>query len=138
MTRTVDEIRGLVMQAFAQQQGSFKPCAFLDDRLDCIRVIARDCSVLEERINDRLTVLIDNYPIEGKKYVGFTVKGARHFCQENGLSLSTLKLTQVADALLRAFPDATVMMFVDFIAKSLIEDYKIDQVEISDGELLVA
>lgn len=138
MTSTVEEVRGLVTIAFSEQQGKFKPCAFLDDRLDCIRVIARDCSTLEERINDRLTVLIDNHPIGEKKYVGFTVKGARHFCHEHNLNLSALKLTQVADALLRTFPDPTVMMFVDFVAKSLIEDDKIELVEVSDSELLAA
>jgi hypothetical protein len=109
---------------------SFRPCAFFDDRMDCIRVIAKDCSVLEERINDRLTVMIDNYPTDArKKYVGFIVKGARHFCKEHGLSLATLKLTEVADALLRGFPDSTVMMFVDFVARPLIEDDRLDEVE---------
>src|SRR5580692_12670005 len=73
-------------EAFSGLLGKFRPCAFFDERLDCIRVVARDCSVLEERINSRVTVLLDNYyPGPGrKKYVGFTIKDAKHFCKEHG------------------------------------------------------
>ena len=84
--KTQDEIQALVREAFAGEVTRFRPCAFFDERLDCIRVVARDCSVLEERINDRVTVLLDNYyPGMGRKqYVGFTIKGAKHFCQQQG------------------------------------------------------
>jgi hypothetical protein len=129
---TSDTLNKLVSDAFSGRQAAFRPCAFYDDRLDCIRVVARDCTVLEERVNERLTVLIDLHPQPGlKKYVGFTVKGAQHFCEEHRLNLATsVKVTQIADALLQSFPDPAVMMFVDLIAKSLVEDDKIEEVEV--------
>ena len=122
----------LVREAFPQEIGEFRPCAFFDDRLDCIRVIARDCSVYEERVNDRLTVLIDNYhdrQLGRKKYVGFTIKGARHFCQEYGFGATTsISMAKLLDALLKSSPDPVVMWFVDLVARPLIEEEKIEQV----------
>ena len=98
-------LNSLVSDAFSGQPTAFRPCAFFDDRMDCIRIVARDCSVLEERINERLTVLIDNYPGVGqRKYVGFTIKGAQHFCFSNKLDMKMpIKLAQLGSALLQTF-----------------------------------
>jgi hypothetical protein len=131
--KTPEKVEALVRDAFSQESGEFRPCAFFDDRLDCVRVIARDCSVYEERVNDRLTVLVDNYHERPgrKKYVGFTIKGARHFCQEHGLHLGTsVKMTELLDAVLASSPEPVVMFFVDLIARPLVEEEKIDTVEI--------
>src|SRR5450432_3435060 len=88
---TPEQISALVREVFAGASGEFRTCAFFDDRLDCIRVIARDCSVLETRINQSLTVLEDNYYQDSdrkhRQYVGFTIKGARYFCYEHGFDL---------------------------------------------------
>jgi hypothetical protein len=133
--KTPDDVEALVKDAFPPNSGGFRPCAFLDDRLDCIRVIARDCSVCEERVTDRLTVLVDNYPHppERKKYVGFTIKGARHFCQEHGLRLGTsLKMTELLDAVLASSPEPAVMFFVDLIGRPLVEEGNIEVVEIPE------
>lgn len=64
-------------------RSSFKPVAYYDDRLDCIRVIIRDCSISEFRVNEYLTLMQDNHPDKDTnpmdRYVGFTVKGIRDF-----------------------------------------------------------
>ncbi len=119
-----------VREAFSGKTSSFRPCAFFDDRLDCIRVIARDCSVLEERVNDRLTVLIDNYAEQQeKKYVGFTLKGARHFCEKYGLGRTTsIKMSELLDAILRSSPEIAVEWFINFVARPLVEREGIDHV----------
>lgn len=109
----------------------FRPCAFFDERLDCIRVIAKDCSVKETRVNGLITVLEANYRQTGdRKCVGFTVKGARHFCQQQGLNLSApIKVSDLLDAILKAMPDVIVETFVDNIARPLVRDEKIERVE---------
>ena len=136
-----DEIKELVRISFPDAEVTFRLCAFFDERLDCIRVIARDCSVLEERINDRVTVLLDNYyPADGRRhYVGFTIKGARHFCREQGWEASKpIKMTELLDALLASFPELVVQWFVQWVAKPLIQEENIDPLEIPEGALLAA
>ena len=128
-----EEIGVLVKTAFSGATGEFRPCAFFDDRLDCIRVIARDCSVLETRINPTLTVLEDNYYEENgkKQYVGFTIKGARHFCAEHGFDLhGPIDISELLDAILKAFPSVAVELFVNAVAKPLVKEEKIHRVEI--------
>jgi hypothetical protein len=128
----LDKLGALVRESFGGASGEFRPCAFFDVRLDCIRVIARDCSVLETRINPYLTVLEDNYyqGVGRKQYVGFTVKGARHFCSEHGLSLAApIEMSALLDAILKAFPDLAVEFFVNGIARPLVQDGGIERVE---------
>ena len=132
------DIKQLVKDSFIDEQRAFRPCAFFDERLDCIRVIARDCSVLEERINDRVTVLIDNYyPEPGRRqYVGFTLKGAKHFCREQGwYSSRSIKMTAFLDALLATFPELVVEWFIEKVARPLTQEENIEQVEIPEGAL---
>jgi hypothetical protein len=129
-----EEIGALVRETFEGASGEFRPCAFFDVRLDCIRVIARDCSVLETRINPCLTVLEDNYyqEVGRKQYVGFTVKGARYFCNKYGLSMSVpIQIGALLDAILKAFPDLTVEFFVNGIARPLVQEGKIETVDVS-------
>jgi hypothetical protein len=131
-----EDVEALVKEAFSSEEGEFRPCAYFDDRLDCIRVIARDCSVYEERVNDRLTVLIDNYHDRPgrRKYVGFTIKGAKHFCQEHDLARGApIKMTQLLDAVLASSPEPSVMFVVDLIARPLVEEEHIEAVEIPTG-----
>ena len=125
------QLEELVRENFSNSPSEFSPCAFFDERLDCIRVIARDCSVLEERINDNLTVLMDSYyPQPGRQqYVGFTIKGARHFCNQHGLDLSmSIKMTKLIDALMASSPQLIVEWFVNLVAKPVVEQGKIDRV----------
>lgn len=126
-------LKGLLVEALAEGEEKFRPCAFFDERLDCIRVITRDCSVLEERISPRVTVLLDNYfPSRGdKQYVGFTIKGARHFCLQHQLPIgSPIKLTALLDALTKSSPEVVVQLFVDHVAKPLVREEELETVEI--------
>jgi hypothetical protein len=133
--QTSEEITVLVRATFAEAPGSFRPGAFFDERLDCIRVIAKDCSVVETRINEHLTVLEDNYAKDSDPtpYVGFTLKGARHFCHENGLSLSApIQLSALLDAVLRSFPGVLVEVFINGVARPLVKNKGIEQVQVWD------
>ena len=83
MTTETETLAALVRGTFREETGEFRPCAFFDEPLDCIRVMTRDCSVTETRVSDLMTVLEDNYydpGSGGKRFVGFTIKGAKHFC----------------------------------------------------------
>jgi len=122
----------LVRKAMSVTPGEFRPCAMFDDRLDCIRVLARDCSFTEIRVDSGLTIIEDNYPASSaRKYVGFTVKGARHFCQSQGLSLSMpIRVVEILDALVKASPDPVVRMIIDRVAKPLVEEERIDAVSL--------
>lgn len=127
-----EKVGELVRGTFGGESGDFRPCALFDEPLDCIRVIVRDCSFTEIRIDDRITVLEDNYcAVGGKKYVGFTIKGARHFCQERGFRLSEpIKLTELVNAILADTPDPVVRVVVDGIVSRLIEEEKLNEVEL--------
>ena len=132
--KTPEQIGALVRKAFPGESGAFRPCAWFDERLDCIRVVARDCSVLETRLSDRLTILEDNYyhePGRANLVVGFTIKGARYFCNENGLSLSTsIKMTALLDAILANFPEDMIRVCGDYIFRPLVVEKEIEQVDI--------
>jgi len=128
-----DELATAIRRIFPAEV-DFHPCAFFDGRLDCIRVLTRDCSVTEERVNDWLTVLVDNYPAPGvTRFVGFTIKGVRHFCQEYGLRKPSgpIRLGALLDALIARSPDAVVEIVVNQFARPLIEKEKIDEVELT-------
>jgi hypothetical protein len=124
MTTTSHEVGERVRQALGESKFSeFRACAYFDEDLDCIRVIARDCSVLETRVNEYLTVLEDHYEeVDDKKYVGFTVKGARHFCQEHHIDLSVpVNIGKVLDQILATSPEPLVQMTIRLVARPLIQ-----------------
>jgi hypothetical protein len=128
----LDDLGTLVKAHISGKPQKFRPCAYFDDRLDCIRVLARDCSILETRINKVLTVLEDNYYQDtAKRYVGFTVKGARHFCHEHGLDTSMpIDISKLLDAILATFPEPEVQMFVDLFARPLVKKEKLKKVDV--------
>jgi hypothetical protein len=130
--KTAEHIGEQVHKAFLGKSTKFRPCAYFDEPLDCVRVIARDCSFLETRINKYITVLEDNYAeAEEKRYVGFTVKGARHFCQEHGIDLSVpVDMSRLLDVLLASFPEPAVQMSIRLVAKPLIKKENIKKVAI--------
>ncbi len=66
-----------------------------------------------------------------RRHVGFTVKGAAHFCREQGWSSqSSIAMTTLIDAILAAFPDEVVKVFVDCVFKPLVEEERIDRVDL--------
>jgi hypothetical protein len=128
------DLATLVRATFAGV-GEFRACAFFDERLDCIRIITKDCSVLEERISDRVTILLNLYdPKPGRKEcVGFTLKGARHFCHQHALSMVVpLATSTLMDKMLASFPEKAVQVFIELVAKPLIDAERIEQVDMSE------
>lgn len=99
---------------------TFKPVAYFDEQLDCVRVIIRDCSVTEVRINEYLTIAEDNYPQNpADRYVGFTVKGVRHFIRaktQKGQTQS-VEIGAVLEQMLAELPK----LIDDNNAKTLVE-----------------
>jgi hypothetical protein len=133
LTPNEEKLGQLVREAFSGESGDFHPCAWFEERLDCIRVLVRDCGILESRINERFTVLEDAYYEEdgGKRYVGFTFKGAKHFCKQQGWDLDApIKLADFVDAILKNFPGPLVEWFVDIVAKPILEEEPIEQIEV--------
>jgi hypothetical protein len=133
--KTSAEIAEQVRLAVGGKFSRFHPCAYFDESLDCIRVIARDCSILETRINEYITVLEDNYEgSDDKKYVGFTVKGARHFCQEHGIDLNApVSIGNVLDTILANSPEPAVQMTIRLVARPLLKRERIKVVTIPPG-----
>jgi hypothetical protein len=62
----------------------FKPLAYYDKHLDCIRVRIRDCSVIEEKLSKIFTVLRASHT-DYQTYVGFNIKGVRYLFEQLGL-----------------------------------------------------
>ncbi|HEY4361906.1 MAG TPA: hypothetical protein VGN17_13090 [Bryobacteraceae bacterium] len=83
-------------------------------------------------MSERLTVLVDHYPQTGQKpYVGFTIKGARHFLADNGWELAhSVRFEEVVNAVLKSFPGVAVEWFVEKVARPLMEDQQIERVDI--------
>jgi len=134
---TPEKIEQLVKKSLDEESGEFRPCAYFDDSLDCIRVVARDCSVTETRINPIITVLEANYP-KGRKCVGFTIKGAKYLCETYKLDRSApIKLTALLDAILSVCQDVMAEAFVDHVARPLIRDVGLEQVELGQTSELV-
>lgn len=136
-TMTPEVVGELVRAAFGGNVGPFRPCAYFDEPLDCIRVLVRDCSVTEWRVSQGLTVLEDNYadPALGlERYVGFTIKGARHFCKERGIPLNApVEWGELLDALVATAPIPQVRFIVESFAKPLVRDRQIPPVSLPEA-----
>ena len=120
-----EELGRRVREAFPKGSPAFRPHAVFDERLDCIRIVARDCSIVETRVNQYVTILEDNYypTSDGSKYVGLTIKGARHFCEQTGLHLGTpIKVSQLLDAMIRLFRDPLLEHFIESVARHWLHD----------------
>lgn len=124
------ELGSLVSNAFAGQTGSFRPCAIYQERMDSIRVVVRDCSLTATRINDLVTVLEDTYYKPGRgveRYVGFTLKGVKRFCEKIGIAtVGPVKLGEILDGIIQEFPDQQIEMAIDGIARRFVDETEVD------------
>lgn len=93
----------------------FKPLAYYDESLDCIRVEVRDCSVTEWRLSELITVLEDNYPEQDQsRFVGFTLKGVKHLFVSVELPTSgVLRITDLLDKIVKKYPNEVMKLFED-------------------------
>lgn len=94
----------------------FRPFAYFDKHMDCIRVLVKDVSVIEVRQSDMFTVARPAHPSrfdEGRN-VGFTIKGVAHLFNELGLPLSGVyQLVEILDEIIKKIPHTTVKRVVD-------------------------
>jgi hypothetical protein len=88
----------------------FKPFAFFDEHMDCIRVVTLDRSVTEQRIDDFLTLYKTNHPSHFDPQVcGFCLKGIRHLFTELGIAAGAeLRLADLIDRIVKARPQSTI------------------------------
>lgn len=93
----------------AMNLGEFKPFAYFDKHMDCIRVLIQDVSVTEERLSKFFTIAKpNNSPFSGYR-VGFTIKGVAHLFNRAGIPLSGVKsLVDILDEIVKELPHAAV------------------------------
>ncbi|MFZ2445134.1 MAG: hypothetical protein WAW37_02135 [Syntrophobacteraceae bacterium] len=95
---------------------AFRPCAYYDKHLDCIRVQVRDCSFTEIRLNEAFTIYQANH-VSCAEYIGFSIKGIRHLFEELKLPRAKERpyiIAEIIDAAVKANPGA----FGDFIQRN--------------------
>jgi hypothetical protein len=86
----------------------FRPLAYYDRHMDCIRIELRDCSITEKRIDEKITVLLDNFPDQNQSPIaGLMIKGVKHYLfKELGLPVEgILFVTSILDKLTKLYPD---------------------------------
>jgi hypothetical protein len=94
---------------------AFRPCAYYDEHLDCIRVQTRDCSFIEIRVNTLFTIYQANH-LERVEYIGFSIKGIRYAFEKTELSKEKERpfiLAEIIDVIIKAYPD----LFSDLILR---------------------
>jgi hypothetical protein len=118
----------------------FKPHAIFDVHLDCIRVLTRDTSVCEVRVDEFITMFRDNSPLpSGSQYVGFSLKGINHLMNEVGLSEDhSYTLAEIVDAIVKHRPASTMAIVLDLYAGSLNDDVRQSSVNFSQQRELEA
>jgi hypothetical protein len=110
--------------------GGFRPFAVFDELLDCIRVVTRDCSTNEIRVNEELTLLEANYPVSGKReIVGFTIKGVAHLCETCHIPPDApWKLADFLNAIMARSP--LVHFMVEEHVQAIVEETQLEDVEL--------
>jgi hypothetical protein len=84
----------------------FKPTAYYDSHMDCIRIELRDSSFTEVRLNEHVTFLEDNYPGENRTAVaGLMLKDVKHFFATKGLSMDGIVyVTKILNEMVAQYP----------------------------------
>jgi hypothetical protein len=95
----------------------FEPVAYYDKHMDCIRVELRDCSFTEERHNQHITFLEDNYPSGSRNpTAGIMIKGVKHLFTELKLPLEGIVyVTTILDGLVKQYPALADSMFCKMV-----------------------
>jgi hypothetical protein len=61
--------------------------------------------------------------------------GLRHLCHQHGLDMGMpIAMSALLDAILASFPEKVVQVFIEFVAKPLVEEQKIGRIEMSDQD----
>ena len=109
-TPSDDDLAGLMSGSLMP----FKPVAYFDKHMDCIRVLIQDVSVTEERLSKFFTVAKPNRGTFSARYVGFTIKGVAHLFDRVGLPVSGVQtLVEILDEIVKVLPHAAVKQVVE-------------------------
>jgi hypothetical protein len=107
----------------------FHPLAYYDKHLDCIRVLVKDCSSVEIRLDKTFTIYEANHA-ESLEYVGFNIKGIRYFVEKLGLPThGPLVIAQIIDGIVKDNPDACVELIQKRFSHLLKEQIDVDDLE---------
>jgi hypothetical protein len=107
--------------------GDFKPIAYFDKHLDCIRVKISDCRCVEVRLNRFLTMLEKRESNETRVPVGFTIKGIAHLFDTLGLPREGVyKVVDILNRLLEKYPDEAVKRVWEQFSQSQISNIEVD------------
>lgn len=101
----------------------FKPFAYYDKHLDCIRVYLQDCSFIEKRIGEIYTLMVPAHPERHEgEYVGFFIKGVRHLFKELGLpDHGAVKLAEILNEIVQHYPDQVATDIKEFFGPAVAE-----------------
>ncbi len=115
----VNESEAVDLDAFMREHLSdFKPFAYFDKHLDCIRVQIRDCSITEHHLSSILTILEANHATTPTT-VGFTIKGVHHLFEEFNFERGqVLKVTEFIDKIVVNYPHGAVKAVEEFAVSS--------------------
>jgi hypothetical protein len=106
MTEFVPETASAFIKGLGDAE--FRPFAYYDKHLDCIRVQVLDCSFKEDRKNRIITVLTANHS-EQDSFAGFNIKGVRYLFEQLKLPATGIyKMTELIDKMVQFFPDAAI------------------------------
>jgi hypothetical protein len=109
--------------------GNFKPFAFFDPHMDCIRVVTLDRSVTEDRKDDFLTLYKTNHPTHfDSRVCGFCLKGIRHLFDEFEIEAGAeLKLADLIDRIVKARPQSTLAKILgEFPMDDLVVEWPVE------------
>ncbi|WP_165741625.1 hypothetical protein [Candidatus Thiosymbion oneisti] len=122
----LESLRAFVAENFQE----FRPFAYYDKHLDCIRVQIRDCSVAEERLSRIFTILKPMHA-ETLEYVGFTVKGVCHLFDRLGIEPSgVIRLAEILDEIVKKFPDRAVRLVKEEVMRNrVMQELSVDFAE---------
>jgi len=113
----------------AQKNAPFQPSAHYDRHMDCIRIILRDCSMCERRLNGVLTIIEDNYPNSNQSsFAGLTIKGIKHLFSELGIPVGgVVHLTAVLDEIAKKYPEIIEDNEVKSIRRTIVDlDFNVE------------
>ena len=106
----------------------FHPLAYYDKHLDCIRVLIKDCSTTEIRLDRIFTIYGANHT-GSLEYVGFSIKGVRYFVEKLGLHPeSTIVIAEIINQIVKENPEACVDIIQRMFGK-ILNEITIDDIE---------
>jgi hypothetical protein len=106
----------------------FRPIAYYDKHMDCIRVVTHDRSVTEHRISEFFTLHEPNHRLPfDPDYVGFTIKGIRGLFSDAGIALDgSYKLAEIIDRLVKYRPGSMMSETLRLIFKGDTGDLSVE------------